>query len=217
MLQAAASWLITTLPLLDFNCRPDEITRCGNEHRKFIPTNAYPTKDGFIFVAIGSDEQWRRLTLVPGFESLARPARENNQGRHDERRAIHQEMAAVTATLDTAALAERFAKATIPHAPIHDIPQVREMAALHGRLTTTRTPDGRRVRMQPMAVDWPAARRELAFAPRYGEHTGAVLREAGYDDAQLEALHAAGVIAAARPAASSDDAQATRGGGLGSH
>jgi itaconate CoA-transferase len=43
MLQAAASWLITTLPLLDFDCQPDEITRCGNEHRKFIPTNVYPT------------------------------------------------------------------------------------------------------------------------------------------------------------------------------
>ncbi|MEK7360587.1 MAG: CoA transferase, partial [Pseudomonadota bacterium] len=29
MLQAAASWLITTMPLIDFNCEPWEITRAG--------------------------------------------------------------------------------------------------------------------------------------------------------------------------------------------
>ena len=46
MLQAAASWLITTLPLLDYNCDVSEVTRCGNEHRKFIPVNVYPTLDG---------------------------------------------------------------------------------------------------------------------------------------------------------------------------
>ena len=34
MLQAAASWLITVLPLIDFGCEPSEITRAGNEHRR---------------------------------------------------------------------------------------------------------------------------------------------------------------------------------------
>ena len=62
MLQAAASWLITTLPLVDFDCDPSEITRAGNEHRKFIPTNVYPTRDGFVYLAVGSDAQWKRLT-----------------------------------------------------------------------------------------------------------------------------------------------------------
>jgi len=38
MMQAAASWLITVLPLIDFDCEPWEITRAGNEHRKFVPT-----------------------------------------------------------------------------------------------------------------------------------------------------------------------------------
>ncbi|MCL4744288.1 MAG: CoA transferase, partial [Burkholderiaceae bacterium] len=66
MLQAAASWLITVLPLLDFDCDPSEVTRSGNEHRKFIPTNVYPTREGFVYVAIGSDVQWRRLCALPG-------------------------------------------------------------------------------------------------------------------------------------------------------
>ena len=44
MFQAAASWLITLLPLIDMNCGPEEITRWGSAHRKFIPSNAYRPK-----------------------------------------------------------------------------------------------------------------------------------------------------------------------------
>ena len=194
MLQAAASWLVTTLPLVDFDCAPSEITRCGNEHRKFIPTNVYATRDGFVFVAIGNDLQWRRLTALPRFAHLARDARETNAGRHAERAAIQAELGAACAKCDTAELARDFAAATIAHAPINDIRQVRELAALRASFTLTRTPSGHEVRMPPPAVSLPGMRRELAFAPKYGEHTYAVLREAGIGDTGLAALARGGVI-----------------------
>jgi itaconate CoA-transferase len=195
MLQAAASWLITTLPLLDFNCDPSEITRCGNEHRKFIPTNVYPTADGFIYMAIGSDVQWRRLTEIPYFAPVANAVRATNEGRVREREAIHRDMAAVTRRIATADIAAEFRKATIPHAPIHDIPAVRDMAAVASRLTRTTMPDGKTVRMQPMAVDVPGVSRELGFPPRYGEHTLAILQEAGFSASDCAGLKDNGVIA----------------------
>lgn len=195
MLQAATSWLITTLPLLDFDCDPAEISRCGNEHRKFIPTNVYPTADGFIYVAIGSDVQWKRLTELPCFASIANPARTTNEGRHRERESIHRDLAAVTRRYPTSKLTADLRTATIPHAPIHDIPAVREMEAVHRRLTTTAMPDGRTIHMQPMAVDLPGARTALELPPRYGQDTLRVLREAGMDQAECETLRAQGVIA----------------------
>lgn len=195
MLQAAASWLITTLPLLDFNCDPSEITRCGNEHRKFIPTNVYPTADGFIYMAIGSDVQWRRLTEIPYFAPVANAVRATNEGRHKEREAIHRDVAAVTRTRATAEIAADFRKATIPHAAINDIPAVREMEAVRNRLTTTRTPDGRTLRMQPMAVDVAGAGRELGFAPSYGQDTASILAEAGISAADCSSLREQGIIA----------------------
>jgi crotonobetainyl-CoA:carnitine CoA-transferase CaiB-like acyl-CoA transferase len=195
MLQAAASWLITTLPLLDFDCQPAEITRCGNEHRKFIPTNVYPTRDGFIFMAIGSDVQWKRLTEIPKFAPLANAVRVTNEGRGREREAIHREMAAVTRQFITAQIAGDFGKATIPHAPIHDIPAVRAMEAVRSKLTTTRMPGGKTVRMQPMAVDVPRASTELRFPPKYGQDTRRVLREIGCSDADCAALKQQGIIA----------------------
>jgi len=195
MLQAAASWLITTLPLLDFDCDPSEVTRCGNEHRKFIPTNVYPTADGFIYMAIGSDVQWRRLTEIPYFAPVANAVRATNEGRVNERVSIHRDMAAVTRQHSTAEIAADFRKATIPHAPINDIQAVREMAAVGSRLTTTRTPDGRTVRMQPMAVDLPGASPELRFPAKYGADTLAVLQEAGLSAADCANLKEQGIIA----------------------
>ncbi len=202
MLQAAASWLITTLPLIDFDCAPHEITRCGNEHRKFIPTNVYPTRDGFIYVAIGNDLQWQRLTALPKFAGVARPARVTNEGRHHERAAIQAEIAAVTVQYAGAELAHDFTAATIAHAPINDIRTVSELPALASKLTWTLTPSGRKVRMPPPAVEHEGMRRELAFAPRYGEHTAAVLRESGLDAREVATLVAAGVVPACeQPAA----------------
>jgi crotonobetainyl-CoA:carnitine CoA-transferase CaiB-like acyl-CoA transferase len=196
MLQAAASWLVTTLPLVDFDCAPAEITRCGNEHRKFIPTNVYATRDGYIFVAIGNDVQWQRLTAIPAFASLAREGRATNAGRHRERAVIHAEIASITAPQATADLARAFTSATIAHAAINDIRAVRALPALADKLTTTRTPDGRTVRMQPAELDRIDAPRSFGFAPTYGQHSGTVLREAGVDDDEIGALVEGGVIPA---------------------
>ena len=195
MLQAAASWLITTLPLVDFDCDDSEITRCGNEHRKFIPTNAYPTRDGFIYIAIGNDLQWQRFTEIEKFSPVANETRQTNKGRQAERQGCYKDISAISVNYSTAELAVDFTAATIPHAVINDIRQVRVLEALNDKLTTTRTPDGKLIHMQPMAVDLESAQKELAFPAKYGQDTGQILDEAGLDSAEIEALAEAGVIA----------------------
>ena len=195
MLQAAASWLITVLPLLDFDCDPSEVTRSGNEHRKFVPTNVYPTRDGFVYIAIGSDVQWRRFTALAGFESLASEQRATNAGRAADRVALYAQMGAATARFPTHALVAALGAATIPHAVINDLTAVRALPALSGALSTTTMPDGRRVRMPPPAVAARSGAREMRFAPKYAEHTRAVLRETGMDDAQIDAMVEAAVVA----------------------
>ncbi len=194
MLQAAASWLITTLPLLDFDCDYSEITRCGNEHRKFIPTSVYETSDGFIYIAIGSDQQWSRFTAIPKFVGIANDVRVTNNGRLAERRECYRDIGRITARHTTAELAREFTIARIPHAVINSIEQVRHLEALKDKLTTTTAPDGRTIHMQPLATETNGVLADLPFAPKYGEHTESVLRQAGYGPAQLRKLQSAGVI-----------------------
>ena len=198
MLQSAASWLVTTMPLLNFDCDPSEIGRVGNEHRKFIPTNAYPTIDGFVFVAIGNDLQWKRLTQIPKFAGIANEVRWSNEGRHRERAAIHEDIAAVTRRHTSAELMEDFRRATIPHAPIQTIAQVAAMPAVRTKMSSSTMPDGRVIHLQPPAIDLDGPA-HFAFPPRYGEHTQAVLREAGLGDGECAALAAQGIVSLGAP------------------
>ncbi|MDP1653632.1 MAG: CoA transferase, partial [Rhodocyclaceae bacterium] len=158
-------------------------------------TNVYPTADGFIYMAIGSDVQWKRLTEIQKFAAVGNPLRVTNEGRHQERDAIHKDMAAATRQHTTAAIVEDFRKATIPHAPIHDIPAVRNLDAVSRKLTFTRMPDGTKVHMQPLAVDLAAVPPELTFPPKYGEHTRSVLKEIGCTSDELSRLENERIIA----------------------
>jgi crotonobetainyl-CoA:carnitine CoA-transferase CaiB-like acyl-CoA transferase len=195
MLQAAASWLITVLPLIDFGCEPNEITRAGNEHRKFIPTNVYPARDGFFYMAIGSDAQWRRLTALGKFTGLAGPERDTNQGRHAARARIHADMAQVTVGHPVEEILADLRAALIPATRILGIREVAELPQLRAALTRTRLPEGRSVRMQPPAVDVAGARVELEFPHKYGADTRRILAEVGCAAGEIESLAAAGVIA----------------------
>ena len=72
--------------------------------------------------------------------------------------------------------------------------QPHDLEALAAKLPTTRMPDGRSVRLQPMAVDLEDAADEFSFPPRFGEHTDAILAEAGHSADDIAALRENGVI-----------------------
>jgi crotonobetainyl-CoA:carnitine CoA-transferase CaiB-like acyl-CoA transferase len=121
--------------------------------------------------------------------------RATNEGRHAEREAIHRDLAAVSADHTADEILADLRAAVIPATRILDLQQVRELPQLRDKLTRTVLPDGRGVRMQPMAVDRPDAGRTLGFAPKYGEHTRSVLAEAGLSAHEIDTLYGAGVVA----------------------
>ncbi len=198
MAQVAASWLHTFLPMLDMGSAPDEIRRSGNEHRQFIPTNAYPTADGFVYFAVGSDVQWERLVREPIFAPLASPSRVTNEGRRAGRVELHAAIAQITGATPTATVLAALAAASVPHAPITPIERVMDLPFLAPALLHTRAPDGRDIRLPPPAVrtaHLDALGGELGFAPSYGEHTDRVLAEIGIEGPELAKLRERGAIA----------------------
>jgi crotonobetainyl-CoA:carnitine CoA-transferase CaiB-like acyl-CoA transferase len=188
MLQAAASWLITTLPLLNFPHERAEVSRSGNQHRKFIPTDVFPTSNGYLYVAVGNDLQWKRLVEIPKFSSCSTPARFSNAGRHAEREAMFEDLRAVFKRYTTEEIALDLTRAKIPWANVNDVYAASKLPAIASKLTKTRMPDGRALQLQPLPVDLQEEPRELGFAPAYGEHSVAILEEAGFSVGEIEQL-----------------------------
>lgn len=195
---SAVSWLHTFTPLLDMGSAPDELRRNGNRHRQFIPVDAYPTADGFIYVAIGSDSQWNRLVAQPMFETLDLPDYRSNEGRRSAQGDLHAQIAELTRHHRSARVAQVLEEASIPHSPITPIEEVPDLDFVNQSALQTLAPDGRVIRLPPPAVSVEHLEdidRTLPFAPAYGEDTEAVLAEAGFSNVELETLRAGGVIA----------------------
>lgn len=197
MAQAAVSWLVTTIPLLDLGYSNAEVTRNANEHREFVPVNVYPTSDGYIYLAIGNDVQWSRLTSIDSFASLASEMRQTNEGRRSERESIHKEIGKITRKFTTADLVELFSAKGLVAAPIHTIPQVVDYPPIRDRLLETQTPDGQTVRLPPPSVERAhlvSTHRRIPYAPGYSQDTISILQEAGFCDEEISALKESGII-----------------------
>jgi len=198
MAQAAVSWLQTFLPMLDMGSTPSELKRSGNEHRQFIPVNAYKTKDGFIYMAIGSDAQWNRLVKRRMFASLEQERFATNEGRRKDKKELHQSIQAITQHYPSADVSEILKEAAIPHSPITPIEDVPGLPFVASNALKTTTPDGRTVCLPPPAVKTvylEKINRNLPFAPAYGEHTDKLLNEVGLTASEIVTLREKGVVA----------------------
>ena len=191
MAQSAVSWLHTFLPMLDMGSPPSELKRSGNEHRQFIPVNAYKTKDGFIYMAIGSDAQWSRITQTVMFSSLNLDNFATNEGRRQDKTHLHRAIEAITQQNLSADISRILAEAAIPHSPITPIENVPDLPFVSSKALKTTVPDGRVVRLPPPAVDTEyldKIKRELPFAPAFGQHTHSILKEVGLSADEVASL-----------------------------
>jgi len=198
MAQAAASWLVTTIPLLDLGYAPDEVRRSGNEHREFVPVNVYPTSDGYIYLAIGNDVQWARLSSIEQFCDVSSPGRDTNEGRRRERDSIHRDIGDITVGFTTAQLVNLLGSNGLVAAPVQTIAQLVDYPPVRDALLETQTASGKRVRLPPPSVECEhlaSCGRRLPYAPTYGQNTDSVLEEAGFSAKELADLKESGIVA----------------------
>lgn len=198
MARCALSWLQTFVPMLDMGSPPSELKRSGNEHRQFIPVNAYRTKDGYIYMAVGSDAQWSRLVAKPMFASLNEEKYLTNEGRRKSKEELHRAIENITQEHPSAKISGVLSEAAIPHSPITPIEEAPDLPFFKDAALKTILPDGKTVRLPPPAFltgHLERIKRTLPFSPAYGEHTDAILAEAGLSESEIRSLKDKGVVA----------------------
>ena len=166
----------------------EEPHRLGNAHPAIVPYEAFPTSDGHVIVAIGTDEQFARFCLAAGLPDLAGDARyATNPLRVEHRLELAARLAGAISLRPTADWLAVLASANVPGGPVRTIPEAFAHAPYavvehaHPKLGIVRT-----VR-SPIGLDgaYPTA---AAAPPLLGQHTAEVLAELGYDEADREGL-----------------------------
>ncbi len=166
----------------------EEPHRLGNAHPAIVPYEAFPTSDGHVIVAIGTDEQFARFCLAAGLPDLAADERyATNPLRVEHRLELAARLADAISLRPTADWLAVLASANVPGGPVRTIPEAFAHAPYavvehaHPKLGTVRT-----VR-SPIGLDgaYPTA---AAAPPLLGQHTAEVLAELGYDEADREDL-----------------------------
>ncbi len=192
MAQCAASWLITALPQLEFvEDEKDLFTRSGNEHRSFVPSNCYPTKNGYVYLAIGSDLQWDKLTKIEGFSHLKTDNRVSNNGREKDRENIYRDIRKGLESYTTDKFIKICLENNLAIAPVNNIKEVANMDLIDELMVKTKLPNGKNVKMFPAPMNTDFLNKNnntLSCAPKLGEQNESVFIEAGLTNEDISAL-----------------------------
>ena len=174
-----------------------EPQRLGSAHRMSAPYQAFRCADGYITVGAANDRTFSKLALALGHEEWVNDPRFATADLRVQHRVVLASLIEeITAKASREDWLRRLDDAGIPCGPINTYgevfadPQViaRELAVevdhpTLGRLRTLGTP----IKMSATPLN-PHRR-----APLLGEHTDAVLRDAGFDDEEVRSLRSSGV------------------------
>ena len=161
----------------------------------------YQTKDGYVCALIYNDKQWKAFFDAIGRpEMLADPLFESHEVRSRNYDTAYAFVADELKKRTTAEWVEAFERADIPVQrmnSLEDIVADPHLAAI-GYLKTVEHPSEGRIKSLAVPSEWSESVPEYRrHAPRLGEHTREVLREAGYAEKKIEELLASGAAKAA--------------------
>jgi formyl-CoA transferase len=197
MFESSVSWL--TVPITFTASFNKTMTRRGNTHEFFCPVSVYPTNNGFVYLAVGNDRQWKSMVSLEMFASLDRPQYAKNAGRIADVKNLNRAISAITRQHSSEELLEKLNAITVPASKIKTIREVVADPLVARRLLFARDPvSATRITLAPPPHTTPFTEqsgRELLFPPRFGQHNpeiyGGLL---GRSASELVDLKARGII-----------------------
>jgi crotonobetainyl-CoA:carnitine CoA-transferase CaiB-like acyl-CoA transferase len=173
--------------------------RYGNAHPTIVPYQTFPTADGELMVAVGTDQQFARFCAVLGLPELAGDPRfRTNRERVDHRAELVPLLEAALRTRSAAEWNDRCWAADIPVSPVQDMaaafadPHV----VARGMVTEIAHPTAGTLPLVTSPVRFgDEAPQPQRHPPLLGEHTVEVLTEAGFSREQIAAWLADGTVA----------------------
>ena len=197
MFESSVSWL--TVPITLTSSFGKKISRRGNTHEFFCPVSVYQTQNGFVYLAVGNDRQWKALVSQSVFNLLDKPEYEKNAGRIRDVENVNKAMNAVTQQMTSEDLIELLQSITVPVSKIKSLEDVIEDPLVKKQLLFAKDPiTSRRITLAPPPIMTPflaGTSGELTFPPRFGEHNNEIYsQKLGTDAETLADMQSRGII-----------------------
>jgi len=172
--------------------------RLGNRHATIAPYDTFSASDGEFFLAVGNDEQFRRLCAAAGLSGLNdETAFATNPARVVNHAELRRTLTPVFQAHPRAHWIEVLTNAGVPCGAVRDVPEVLgdpQVLARHMVEAVEHATAGTlKVLGVPIKLsDTPGSVRTAP--PTLGQHTSAVLGELGLNDEEIAKLRTDGVI-----------------------
>ncbi|HSR72729.1 MAG TPA: CoA transferase [Kiloniellales bacterium] len=201
-------WLHTSLLqaqvfMLDFQAarwlmKGEVPAQAGNDHPTSIPTGVFPTKDGFINIAVAGEAIWQRFCKAIGAEEwITDPEFEVNAKRSENRAKLNALISERTTERDSAEWISYLTEAGVPCGEINTIdkvfadPQVQHLGIAAAMESDPFGPT--HCVSQPMVLERTPSE-IVRKPPRCGEHTDEILEELGYGADQIADLRTRQIV-----------------------
>jgi formyl-CoA transferase len=197
MFESTVSWL--TVPITLTASFGKTISRRGNTHEFFCPVSVYQTSNGYVYLAVGNDRQWKAMVSQEMFKSLDSPKYEKNAGRIGDVKSLNAAINAITKNYSSEELIDLFTTITVPVSKIQTVTEVVADPLVEKKLLYAQDPvSGTRITLAPppnMTPFLEASNRRLSFPPRFGENNQEIYgQKLGYSDEALSGLKEKGII-----------------------
>jgi crotonobetainyl-CoA:carnitine CoA-transferase CaiB-like acyl-CoA transferase len=173
----------------------------GGGHPQLVPYQVFRSSDGYIVVACLNDRFWQRLCVALGQPELAVDPRYcTNPDRARNRLELVGILETILQTRPSNEWIEELTSHGVPCSPVNELEDALiDPQAVHNRaVVELEHPVTGRYQVVNNPIRMSATPPVLSRpAPDAGQHTAEVLREAGYSDAEVDALVAAGAVSLA--------------------
>lgn len=169
----------------------------GSAHPLAAPYEAFPTADGWITVGGWNQVNWLRLLEALDLGDLADDPRfETNNARMSNRTALREILARRLETAPAEEWLRRLEEAAVPAGPVLSMPEaLRHPQTVAREMVVTVDQGGEAVETLGMPVKLSETPGAVGRgAPDPGEHCDEVLREYGFEEAEIEELLRSGVV-----------------------
>ncbi len=168
----------------------------GNSHFVHVPYNTFTTSDGFIVIAVITDNFWFNLKELVKCPDLENPDYDHQPGRWRDREFIHRRLNEILRENTSDYWLQKLAEKRVPCAPVNRFSQALndEQVRYRNMVVELKHPNGKSTRGPGNPIKLSRTNEEsFTAAPTVGQNTDDILTDIlGYDEKRIAALKAGG-------------------------